>query len=469
MNLEVYSELLGHRSDVNCCAWSPENQTLCSCGGDKTLRLWNVHEKKEIAPSPISAHRFYVNSVAYSPAGDILASGSSDTTIKMWSTTSWDVLATLSGHSGAVRGLAFSPDGCLLASSSDDTTVRVWDVGSYRCIATLEKHTESVTSVCFAPMGWLLVTGSSSGDVILFDCFKKSSVARILRADELGVNTVQVSPSSEATDSAFSFACAGGDGIIRLWSVTLTPAGGKKSLSVEKTADLTGHNAGIFTLSFTRDGRYLASGDADKYVIIWDLETLTSVTRLKPHTRYVTHVSFSPDGSLFATCSNDKSIKVWRVSHGTPSPTAPQRQNVDESAESKEKTVAPPSAISTEEWSVDRVCSWLESLAAIQNSGTPVHPDDLRAAQRIGRSLEAISLYPGDNLTVGDFHCPITQERMKDPVVAADGFTYERQAITNWFSQGRRTSPATNLPLPNTLLVPNKHLRTLIQRTKNTT
>jgi WD40 repeat protein len=95
---------------------------------------------------------------------------------------------------------------------------------------------------------------------------------------------------------------------------------------VEKTADLTGHNAGIFTLSFTRDGRYLASGDADKYVIIWDLETLTSVTRLKPHTRYVTHVSFSPDGSLFATCSNDKSIKVWRVSHGTPSPTAPQRR-----------------------------------------------------------------------------------------------------------------------------------------------
>ena len=96
MNLEVYSELLGHRSDVNCCAWSPENQTLCSCGGDKTLRLWNVHEKKEIHPSPISAHRFYVNSVAYSPAGDILASGSSDTTIKMWSTTSWAVLGKTS-------------------------------------------------------------------------------------------------------------------------------------------------------------------------------------------------------------------------------------------------------------------------------------------------------------------------------------------------------------------------------------
>jgi WD40 repeat protein len=468
IRLELQSELVGHKSDVNCCSWSPEDQTLCSCGGDKTLRLWNIHEKKEISPSPISAHQFYVNYCAYSPSGDLLASGSSDTTIKLWSTASWDVLDKLSGHSGAVRGLAFSPDGCLLASGSDDKVVRVWDVGSHQCIATLEKHTESVTTCCFAPMGWLLVTGSSSGDIILFDCFKKTTVARILRADELGVNTVQVSPKCEATDSAFSFVCAGGDGVIKLWTVTLTPAG-KKSLSVAKAADLTGHNAGIFTLCYSRDGRYLASGDADKYVIIWDLETLTSVTRLKPHTRYVTHVSFSPDGSYFATCSNDKSIKVWRVRHGPPTvPSAPPPLELVKLV-SEEKAVT-PSALSAEEWSVDRVCRWLDSVSAVQNSGNSAHPDDLRAAQRIARSLEAISLYPGkENLSVGDFHCPITQETMRDPVVAADGFTYERSAITNWFSQGRRSSPSTNLPLPNTLLVPNKHLRTLIDKTKTTT
>lgn len=33
-----------------------------------------------------------------------------------------------------------------------------------------------------------------------------------------------------------------------------------ETLSVIKTADLTGHNAGIFTLGYSRDGRYLASG-----------------------------------------------------------------------------------------------------------------------------------------------------------------------------------------------------------------
>ena len=51
----------------------------------------------------------------------------------------------------------------------------------------------------------------------------------------------------------------------------------------------------------------------------------------------------------------------------------------------------------SEEWSVDRVCSWLESLAAIQNSGRPVHPDDLRAGvtafDTISHSLTPLSLF----------------------------------------------------------------------------
>jgi len=40
--------------------------------------------------------------------------------------------------------------------------------------------------------------------------------------------------------------------------------------------------------------------------------------------------------------------------------------------------------------------------------------------------------------------CPITQELMRDPVVAEDGHTYERDAILRWFSVGRSRSPVTN-------------------------
>ena len=36
-----------------------------------------------------------------------------------------------------------------------------------------------------------------------------------------GLLASQVSPSSEATDSVFTFVCAGGEGVVRLWNVTL--------------------------------------------------------------------------------------------------------------------------------------------------------------------------------------------------------------------------------------------------------
>ncbi|XP_050381481.1 putative U-box domain-containing protein 50 [Argentina anserina] len=61
------------------------------------------------------------------------------------------------------------------------------------------------------------------------------------------------------------------------------------------------------------------------------------------------------------------------------------------------------------------------------------------------------------------FLCPIFQEIMKDPHVAADGFSYEREAIGEWFRTGHNTSPMTNLQLKHTILVPNLTLRSLIR------
>jgi U-box domain len=50
--------------------------------------------------------------------------------------------------------------------------------------------------------------------------------------------------------------------------------------------------------------------------------------------------------------------------------------------------------------------------------------------------------------------CPITQEPMRDPVVAADGHTYERSAIVRWL-QSSDKSPLTGSVLPHKNLVPN--------------
>ncbi|XP_075667945.1 U-box domain-containing protein 33-like isoform X2 [Castanea sativa] len=61
------------------------------------------------------------------------------------------------------------------------------------------------------------------------------------------------------------------------------------------------------------------------------------------------------------------------------------------------------------------------------------------------------------------FLCPISQDVMEDPHVAADGFTYEEKELREWFDGGHDTSPMTNLKLEHCNLVPNFALRSAIQ------
>ncbi|ESQ43447.1 hypothetical protein EUTSA_v10012716mg [Eutrema salsugineum] len=55
------------------------------------------------------------------------------------------------------------------------------------------------------------------------------------------------------------------------------------------------------------------------------------------------------------------------------------------------------------------------------------------------------------------FICPLLKDVMKEPCVAADGYTYDRRSIEEWM-ENHRTSPVTDLPLQNMNLLPNHTL-----------
>ncbi len=60
------------------------------------------------------------------------------------------------------------------------------------------------------------------------------------------------------------------------------------------------------------------------------------------------------------------------------------------------------------------------------------------------------------------FLCPITLQLMQDPVIAKDGHTYERSAITAWLS-AHGTSPITRQPLFPVDLTPNRAVAAAIE------
>eukprot|EP00948_MAST-09A_sp_MAST-9A-sp1_P003677 g3677.t1 len=66
---------------------------------------------------------------------------------------------------------------------------------------------------------------------------------------------------------------------------------------------------------------------------------------------------------------------------------------------------------------------------------------------------------------VKSYCCPITRELMVEPVFAADGYTYEKSAISRWLENGSKNSPmnpSVRLSKHQTL-VPNKSMKAMIQ------
>jgi len=69
---------------------------------------------------------------------------------------------------------------------------------------------------------------------------------------------------------------------------------------------------GVYSISFSPDGKMIASGSLDNTVKLWRANGDLLKT-LKGHTEQVSSVSFSPDGQTLASASWDKTVKLWSV------------------------------------------------------------------------------------------------------------------------------------------------------------
>ncbi len=73
-----------------------------------------------------------------------------------------------------------------------------------------------------------------------------------------------------------------------------------------------GHTGSITSISFSPDGEFIASGNKDTTIKLWNIEGIL-IRTFTGHSLSVNSIAFSPDGKYIASGSSDKTAKLWSI------------------------------------------------------------------------------------------------------------------------------------------------------------
>ncbi|WP_456621665.1 MULTISPECIES: caspase family protein [unclassified Bradyrhizobium] len=122
--------LAGHRDYVVSASWSADSKRIVTGGGgrDKSVNLWDADSGRLLAS--FAGHQEDVEAVAFFPGGTRLISASEDKTIKVWDIAERRALLTAIGF-GDDGYVSYTPEGCYAGSSGVESRLSIFNGSRY--------------------------------------------------------------------------------------------------------------------------------------------------------------------------------------------------------------------------------------------------------------------------------------------------------------------------------------------------
>jgi serine/threonine protein kinase/WD40 repeat protein len=284
-------------------SFSPDGAQLAVGYLDGRIELWDVHRRtllKELNQKGSPGH------VAFSPRSNLLATSAGGGELKLHDlATERDTVLRIGAP--LVRDLSFTPDGSRLLAFTyglGQQAAVVFDLATGVAVST---NTTSGANMHYgiarlsSDRQRLYLSNQDKGQLSV-KCLAVGTGTEIWAADigtDWGVTAMALSPDDRFLVTGTGYE----DGTIRVWNAET----GKLA------ARLEGHTGWVGEVTFSRDGRWLASAATDQTVRLWETSGWTEARVFRGHEDEVYSVAFSPDAKTLASAAKDGAILLWDV------------------------------------------------------------------------------------------------------------------------------------------------------------
>jgi RNA polymerase sigma factor (sigma-70 family) len=327
----------GHTSLVQALAFSPDGRRLASVASHDFC-LWDPSTGQEIGRSELADREFWPG-VAVAADGTTAVAGStlhnSEEVMHRWQAGSGKDLerAVLkqSGSNYWPHHHSISADGqTALARKREGQAISLWETASGKEISPLQLPLGHIRFAAFAPNGRTLALCAQEGSKEPFPpvklrLYSVSSGKSLLEfampkppvpGDRFSCGVF--SPDGRTLAAGGQTMGRGSEAFIQIWET----ATGKERF---RWRTHSGTVPSISALTFSADGKVLASAGNDDVIRLWDSATGKELGSFQGHRNSWYHhvsLSFAPDGRTLASGGGDGTILIWDTA-GVASKTKP--------------------------------------------------------------------------------------------------------------------------------------------------